>query len=81
MRLCEEDSFAANICNNFGLTSAGGAHGLLADASTDIFRANGIGPLSKWVNDHIFFQIPGLHLDAYNSQRLTWRQLVTANGG
>ena len=81
VRLREEDSFAANICNNFGLTSAGGTHGLLADAGTDIFRANGIGPLSKWVDDHIFFRIPRLYLDAYNNQRLSWHQLVTANGG
>ena len=81
VRLREDDSFAANICNNFGLTSAGGVHGLLADAGTDIFRANGIGPLSKWVDDHIFFRIPRCHLNTYNNQRLSWSQLVASNGG
>ena len=66
--LCEDDSFAANICNNFGLTSAGGTHGLLVDAGTDIFRANGIGPLSKWVDDYIFSRIPRGHLNTYIQQ-------------
>jgi len=81
VHLQEDDSFAANIFNNFGLTSAGGTHGLLADAGTDIFRANGIGPLSKWVDDHIFFRIPCCHLDTYNSQHHSWCQLVASNGG
>jgi len=73
--------FAANICNNFRLTLAGGSHGLLADAGTDIFRANGIGPISKGVDDHIFFRIPCCHLDTYNGQCHSWCQLVTSNGG
>ena len=81
VRLREDNSFAANICNNFGLTSAGGVHGLLADVGTDIFQANGIGPLSKWVDDHIFFRVPHCHLNTYNNQRLSWSQLVTSNGG
>ena len=33
-----DDQFTANICNNFGLTSAGGVYGMLADAGADIFR-------------------------------------------
>ena len=37
MQLQAEDSFTANTNNSFGLTSAGGAHGLFADAGTDIF--------------------------------------------
>ena len=79
--LREEDSFAANISNNFRLTSAGGAHGLLADAGSDIIRVNGIGPLSKWVDDHIFFRIPHHHLPAYNAQHHSWHQAVMDNGG
>jgi hypothetical protein len=79
--LKEEDSFVANTCNSFGLTSAGGAHGLLADAGSDIIRANGFGPLSKWVDDHIFFRIPRHHLLVYNAQRRSWHQTVMGNGG
>jgi len=81
VRLREDDSFTANICNNFGLTSAGGVHGLLADAGTDLFQANGIGPVSKWVDDHIFFRIRRCHLHTYNNQRHSWGQVIDSNGG
>ena len=57
VKLLEEDEFAINTCDNFGLTSAGGIYGSLGDATLDIFRAQGIGPSSKWVDDHIFFRI------------------------
>ena len=57
VKLREEDKYAINICNNFGLTSAGGLYGEVGDATLDIFRVQGIGPSSKWVDDHIFFRI------------------------
>ena len=81
MQLQGEDSFAANTSNKFSLTSAGGAHSLLADSGSDIFQANGMGPLSKWVDNHIFFQIPHQHLNSYNNQHLSWSQAITVNGG
>ena len=58
VKLLDDDSYAINTCNNFGLSSAGGIYGEAGDASLDIFRAKGIGPISKWVDDHIFFRIP-----------------------
>ena len=81
VQLKGEDNFAANTNNSFGLASAGGVHGLLTDTGVDIFCANGIGPLSKWVNDHIFFCLPRQHLQKYNDQRYSWSQTVTKNGG
>ena len=57
VKLLDEDEFAINTCDNFGLSSAGGIYGSLGDATLDIFRAQGIGPSSKWVDDHIFFRI------------------------
>ena len=57
VKLLKEDEFAINTCDNFGLSSAGGIYGGLGDATLDIFRAQGIGPSSKWVDDHIFFRI------------------------
>ena len=62
IHLQAEDRFAVNICNNFGLTSAGGMYGMVADAGADLFRGCGIGPLAKWVDDHIFFRIRREHL-------------------
>src|SRR5271156_4347752 len=64
-----DDQFAINVCNNFGLTSAGGIYGLLSGATLDIFRAQEIGPISKWVDDHIFFHVPMEHHASYNISR------------
>jgi hypothetical protein len=81
VKLLEEDTFAINTCNNFGLASAGGIYGELADATLDIFRAQGIGPVSKWVDDHIFFRIPGEHRASYNIKRQRWHATIMQNGG
>ena len=40
-----------------------------------------MGPLAKWVDDHIFFRILRTHLPSYNAQRTVWRQEIQANGG
>jgi hypothetical protein len=55
VKLQEDNAYCINTNNNFGLASAGGIYRQVADASTDIFQAQGIGSLSKWVDDHIFF--------------------------
>jgi hypothetical protein len=81
VKLREPNQFAINTNDNFGLTSAGGIHGSVADAGADLFRATGIGPLSKWVDDHIFFRIPRKHLPAYNEKRREWHKLIVKNGG
>ena len=65
IRLQEEDQYAVNTCNNFGLTSAGGIYGMVAAAGADIFRGNGIGPVAKWVDDHIFFRVPRERVNIY----------------
>ena len=81
IKLQDEDQFAVNTCNNFGLTSAGGVYGSLADAGADIFRGKGIGPLAKWVDDHIFLRVPRTHLLSYNAQQAEWCHEIQAHGG
>ena len=81
IRLREKNQYAVNVCNNFGLTSAGGVYGTVADAGADIFRGNGIGPLAKWVDDHIFFRIPCKHLPAYNADHAQWKREISLQGG
>ena len=81
IRLQADDQFAANTCNNFGLTSAGGVYGMLADAGADIFRGRGMGPLAKWVDDHIFFWILRSHLPSYNLRRTEWCREIQTSGG
>lgn len=80
VRLSENDEFAINLCNCFGLTSAGGNWGTLADAFCDIARAKGIGPLLKWVDDFLFARIPRSAVHAYNLRRAEWAKVATKYG-
>lgn len=46
-----------------------GAYGYVADAGADLLRAAGLSPLTKWVDDHLFFRIECQHIASYNSYR------------
>jgi hypothetical protein len=81
VRLQESDSFAIDTCNGFGITSSAGVYGTVGDAGCDILRAHGMGPMSKWVDDHIFFRVPRPLLEDYNRQRAKWRDHIDTNGG
>jgi hypothetical protein len=76
-----DDAFAADVCGAFGAKSIGGVWGSVADASCDIMRHRGLGPLTKWVDDFIFFRIRREHLRAYNDSRARQRADVIAGGG
>ena len=75
------DLFALNMCNSFGCTTAGGLFGMFGDALADLLRAKGIGPVLKWVDDFIFFRIPGDCIPAYNQNRECDCKVVDRNGG
>lgn len=66
--------FCIDTCTAFGATPSAGVYGHMADAGAEICRYQGIGPLDKWVDDHIFFRIRREHLAIYNEQRLAWHQ-------
>ena len=55
VRLHRDNKFAINTHNCFGLASGGGVYGLVGDASAQIMCFHSIAPLSKWVDDHVFF--------------------------
>ena len=76
-----DDRYAIDTGICFGLASSGGIYGRVGDATTELFRANGIGPVSKWVNDHLFFRIQREHLADYNQDRKRWRTEILQNGG
>lgn len=54
---------------------------MVADAELDIFRRRGMGPVSRWVDDHIFVRIRRVHLEEYNKRRREWRKEIKENGG
>ena len=53
----------------------------MGDTSTQIMRSQGIAPLSKWVDDHVFFRILRRHLEPYNLKRKQWAKDIADNGG
>jgi hypothetical protein len=74
------NKFYIDLCAAFGARPSGGLYGSVGDAGADIFRARGIGPLLKWVDDNIFFRVPIVHLAAYNRLREGWRSIVARQG-
>lgn len=64
-----DDSFCVDTCGAFGACPSGGVFGLIQDATVDLFRSHGIGPVTKWVDDHLFARILRRYLEEYNAQR------------
>jgi hypothetical protein len=81
VKLQGEDNYAIDTTDCFGLSSSAGTYGIVSDAGADIARARGIGPMSKWVDDHIFFRIRKEYIVEYNSYRRNWGASIAANGG
>lgn len=75
-----EDAFCIDTSTCFGVSSSAGVYGVVADAGADLFRYRGIGPLAKWVDDHIFFRIRREYLTEYNQRRLTWHSELSVQG-
>jgi hypothetical protein len=62
-----DDSFTIDCSFCFSFLASAGTYGEVADAGADIFRSQGIGPMSKWVDDHLFIRILQEHLKTYNA--------------
>jgi hypothetical protein len=74
------DSFCIDTSLCFGESPSAGAYGSVADAGAELFRAGGVGPLSKWVDDHIFFRIQRKYLHDYNQKRRDWHRAIGKDG-
>ena len=72
--------FCIDTCIAFGTSPSCGTYGWVADTGAEILRVRGIGPVDKWVDDHIFFCIPCEHLQGYNAARLGWHEEITHLG-
>lgn len=77
VRLNNDDSFAINTSVVFGVRSGPGAYGSVADAAADLMRWRGLGPLSKWVDDHAFLRILKIYLEEYNVRRAKVRAHIS----
>lgn len=74
------NKFCIDTCASFGLSPASGAYGPVADAEIELFRSEGFGPISKWVDDHIFIRILRIHLSEYNRLRQIWAAKIRTTG-
>lgn len=74
-------SFAVDTCLCFGFGPSGGLYGALAGVAVDIFHAKGIGPISHWVDDHIFFCIQREFLADFNQGHNLTADIIQRNGG
>ena len=70
-----------DTCAAFGTTPSTGVYGHVADAGTEIFRSQRIGPMDKWVDNHIFLCIRSIHLGGYNTSQNQWSQHIDNAGG
>lgn len=75
-----DGDLCVDTCVSFGMGPSAGVYGHVADAGADLLRAAGIGPLAKWVDDHLFFRIRREHLLTYNEHRKNLHGLLEANG-
>ena len=73
----DDNQFFINTANCFGLSSAGGVWGQVADTICTLFRLEGLGPVTKWVDDFLFFRIPNSALSQYNKQRRALAPLLS----
>ena len=62
------------------MSPSAGVYSHVADAAVEIFRHHGIGPLDKWVDDHIFFRIKCEHITDYNEAHSRWHQQISTVG-
>jgi hypothetical protein len=81
VRLDEDDTFAIDTRNLFGLASSSGCYGIVADAGAQLMRKKGMGPISKWVDDHLFARIRCIYLEKVNKQRRDAAARISTNGG
>lgn len=58
--------FFADTWISFGMGPSAGVYEHMADTGIDILCTEGLGPIIKWVNDHLLFCVWCEHLERYN---------------
>ncbi|KIN98975.1 hypothetical protein M404DRAFT_30938 [Pisolithus tinctorius Marx 270] len=67
-----------DTCLAFGASPSLGVYRHVADTGSEIMRHHGIGPLDKWVDDHVFARIRHKFIAAYNELRKQWQSEITS---
>ncbi|OBZ77375.1 hypothetical protein A0H81_02563 [Grifola frondosa] len=81
VRVSNDDQFMVDTSTSFGGKPAPGVYGDTDDAACDIFRSEGMGPVTKWVDDHTFIRILIAFIEEYNRRREGWHRRIATAGG
>lgn len=76
----DDSSFAIDTSLCFGSGPSARTYGEVRNTALDILRFQGIGPISSWVDDHLFFHFRRSFLTEYNAQREIWNRDITRRG-
>lgn len=76
-----EHYFAIDFSFCFCFSASAGTYGEVTDAGADILQSQGVGPISKWVDNHLFIQILQEYLTSYDNLRKTCAAIIARNSG
>lgn len=74
------DVFFIDTAVSFGEAPASGIYGMVRNGAIDIMRSRGIGPISAWVDDHLFIRLLRQHVAAYNAWRQSCAERILIRG-
>lgn len=74
------DLFYIDTALAFGEVPSSGIYGTIRNASLDIMRYRGIGPISAWVDDHLFIRLLREHVPEYNKWRRACAERIKIRG-
>ena len=75
-----DNAFAIDTALCFGSGPSAGMYGTVWNLASDILRFQGIGPISSWVDDHLFIRIRRDFLPEYNQMRRAWNRDIVLRG-
>jgi hypothetical protein len=76
-----DSHFTVDTALCFSFAPSVGIYGNIASAGTDIMQFVGMGPILRWVDDHLFIHIPRSHLHSYNKVRRNMSERIALQGG
>ena len=75
------NQFVVDTSFCFGFAPSGGIYGQIGAAGVNIMRHRGMGPIARWVDDHLFFRVKREFLDSYNQIRALGAERIGKFGG
>ena len=68
----DDNSFAIDTMLCFGSGPSARMYSTVHNATSDILHFHSIGPISSWVDDHLFFRVRCICIQDYNQRHREW---------